>query len=78
MLTFNGCFILNLIITIIIQVIWGSGRGDAYIHAKKFTIFFLSKENTVSFYYDKALLISVLSVSVTSAFPVSLRIQEVS
>ena len=52
------------------------GRGDAHIHAEKFTIFFLSKENAVSCYYHKALLVNILSIGVTSAFPISLQFRK--
>lgn len=74
-------FIVNLIITELLYRLCGVW-GDVYIYAEKFTPFFLSKKKNIELSHFtmifKAVLIHILSINTTSAFPLSLRIQDVS
>lgn len=74
-------FIVNLIITELLYRLCGVW-GDTYIYAEKFTnFFFLSKKHTELSHFTtlvKAVLIHILSINATSAFPLSLRVQDVS
>lgn len=74
-------FMVNLIITELLYRLCGVW-GDAYIYAEKFTTCFFKARKPIELSHFtrifKAVLIHILSINATSAFPLSLRIQDVS